>query len=79
MSRPDIKSRAVQDVAARDPLIGSVFTFSIRAEPCACGGVIHAGGQAVVVATAIDRHNQTPRHQAWRERNEVSHGDESGS
>lgn len=54
--------------------------FSIRTEQCTCGGWITAGGSSTNVALHIRAHNDTIRHRAWRERNEVSHvSDESNA
>lgn len=33
--------------------------------PCACGGLIVAGA-SWAIREAVDRHNATPRHLAWR-------------
>lgn len=49
--------------------------FSFRNERCACGGPrIISGGSSTVVAVAIDAHNQTPAHRAWRKRKGIEGG-----
>lgn len=40
--------------------------FALRIERCVCGSAIAAGGAAATVRRAVEAHNATPAHAAWR-------------
>lgn len=44
---------------------GMFRVTSLREEPCACGGIV-ALLSIDTVQDAVDRHNATPEHLAWR-------------
>lgn len=64
---PDPVERRIRPATEETLFRGYASSGSVAPRPCACGGWI-APGHVSVVELAVRRHNETPRHQAWRAR-----------